>query len=177
MKKSFPLEKVYQLLEPGPVVMVSTLWKGKPNIMSMSWHMMMEFEPPLVGCVLGGQSYTFEILKETKECVINIPTIELASTVVDVGNTSGRLVDKFKKFRLAREPANVVKAPLVSACYANLECKVVDLKMVAKYNMFVLEVVQAWITTSRKRARTLHHNGYGVFTIDGKQIKLPSKMK
>lgn len=73
VKKSFPLSKAYQLLEPGPVVMVSTIYKGKPNIMTMSWHMMIDFEPPLVGIVCSNKNYTFDILKETKECVINIP--------------------------------------------------------------------------------------------------------
>ena len=49
-KKSFPLAKVYGLLEPGPVVLITTSHKGVPNIMTQSWHTMMEFEPPLVGC-------------------------------------------------------------------------------------------------------------------------------
>jgi flavin reductase (DIM6/NTAB) family NADH-FMN oxidoreductase RutF len=79
VKKTFPLPKVYGLLEPGPVVMVTTVRKGRPNIMTMSWHTMIEFEPPLVGCVISNRNYTFGILKATKECVINIPTVELAA--------------------------------------------------------------------------------------------------
>ena len=95
-KKSFPLSKVYGLLEPGPVVLVTTARDGNPNIMTMSWHTMMEFEPPIVGCVISNRDYTFSILKQTKECVINIPTVELAAKVVGSGNTSGRDVDKFE---------------------------------------------------------------------------------
>ncbi len=176
-KRSFPLSRVYQLLEPGPVVMVTTSLKGKTNIMTMSWHMMIDFEPPIMGCVISDENYTFNILKETKECVINIPTVELASQVVGVGNTSGSKVDKFKKFHLTQVAAAQVKAPLIEECYANLECKVIDMKMAKKYNIFILEVLKAWITPTKKRPQTIHHCGNGVFIVDGKVIKLPSKKK
>ena len=77
-KSSLPLSEVYRLLEPGPVVLVTTARNGKPNVMTMSWHMMVDFEPPVVACVISNRDFTFGILKETKECVINIPTVELA---------------------------------------------------------------------------------------------------
>lgn len=172
-KKSFPLSKVYQLLEPGPVIMVTTSNKGKPNIMTMSWHMMVDFVPPLVACVMGEENYSFEILKETQACVINIPTAQLAQQVVGIGSTTGSKFDKFKKFKLTALPAKFVDAPLIAQCYANLECKVVDTRLAAQYNIFILEVVQAWITPSKRRQRTLHHCGHGLFIIDGKTIKLP----
>lgn len=63
-KKSFPLPKVYSLIEPGPVVMVTTAGDGKPNIMTMSWHMMLEFEPPLAGCVISENNYSFGLSAE-----------------------------------------------------------------------------------------------------------------
>ncbi len=177
MKKSFPLGRVYQLLEPGPVVLVTTVGKGCPNVMTMSWHIMMDFEPPLVGCVIGGRSLTFETLVKTKECVINIPTVELAEKVVGCGNTSGRDVDKLKKFHLTQKPATLVKAPLLDECYASLECKLDDSGMVNKYNFFVLKVVKAWVNPSFKNPKTIHHRGWGTFMVAGKTIKLPSKMK
>ena len=104
MKKTLPLSRVYSLLEPGPVVMVTTARKGRANIMTMSWHTMMEFEPPIVGCVISDRNYSFEILKATGECVINIPTVKLAEKVVGCGNTSGRRADKFKAFGLTPWP-------------------------------------------------------------------------
>ena len=66
--------------------------------MTMSWHTMMEFEPPQVGCVISNRNYSFDLLKATKECVINIPTVEIAEKAVGCGNTSGAKIDKFKKF-------------------------------------------------------------------------------
>src|ERR1017187_7434492 len=100
MKKSFPLSRVYTLLEPGPVVLVTTARKGRANVMTMSWHTMMEFEPPLVGCVISAHNFSFEALKRTGQCVLNIPTADIASAVVGCGNTSGRNLDKFTAFGL-----------------------------------------------------------------------------
>ena len=176
-KKSFPLSKVYSLLEPGPVVMVTTARDGNPNIMTMSWHTMIEFEPPLVGCVISNRNYSFGLLKATKECVINIPTAEIAEKVAGCGNTSGAKIDKFETFGLTPKPASQVGAPLIEECYANLECRVADTKMVAKYCLFVVEVIQAWIDPTVKNPRTIHHLGSGSFMVAGKKIKLKSKMK
>ena len=176
-KTPFPLSEIYTLIEPGPVVMVTTALKGRPNIMTMSWHTMIDFDPPLLGCVISNRNYTFDILKTTRECVINIPTVELAKKAVGCGNTSGRTVDKFKAFHLTPAKASLVKAPMVGECYANLECKVVDERMAEQYNLFILEVVRAWIDPQKKNPRTIHHRGKDVFMMSGKTIKLPSKMK
>jgi flavin reductase (DIM6/NTAB) family NADH-FMN oxidoreductase RutF len=175
-KKPFPLAKVYTLLEPGPVTLVTTCRDGKPNVMTMSWQTMLDFEPPLVSCVISG-SYSFETLKKTKECVIAIPTVEISEKVVGCGNTSGADTDKFQKFGLTPLPASQVKAPLIAECFANLECKVTDTRMVSKYGLFILEVVKAWIDPAVKNPRTIHHLGLGSFAVDGEKIKLKSKMK
>jgi len=105
-KTSFPLSEVYRLLEPGPVVMLTSARGERANVMTMSWHTMVDFEPPVVACVISNRDYTFGIVKETRECAINIPTVELAKKVVGCGNTSGREVDKFKRFRLTALPAS-----------------------------------------------------------------------
>jgi len=65
-KEVFPLSKVYGLLEPGPVVLVSTVREGRANIMTMSWHTMLEFELPLVGCVISNGNFSFDNLQATK---------------------------------------------------------------------------------------------------------------
>jgi flavin reductase (DIM6/NTAB) family NADH-FMN oxidoreductase RutF len=138
---------------------------------------MMEFEPPLVGCVISNRNYSFGLLKATKECVINIPTMEIAEKVADCGNASGAKIDKFGAFSLTPKPASQVGAPLIEECYANLECRVADTKMVAEYCLFVLEVVKAWIDPTVKNPRTLHHLGKGNFMVAGERIKLKSRMR
>lgn len=176
-KKSFPLSKVYTLLEPGPVVLVSTFHDGRANIMAMSWQTMLEFEPPLIGCVISNRNHSFDMLQASGECVINIPTVEIGEQVVGCGNTSGLKIDKFKKFGLTSKPAKHVKAPLIDECYANLECRVYDSSMVDEYSLFVLEVVKAWTDPEVKEPRTLHHCGSGTFMVAGERITLRSKMK
>ncbi len=176
-RKTLPLSKVYGLLEPGPVVLVTTSGKDRPNIMAMSWHTMMEFEPPLVGCVISDRNYSFNLLKSTGECVINIPTVEIAEKVVGCGNTSGADIDKFQTFGLTPKPASRVDASLIEECFANLECKLVDTEMVASYCFFILEVVHAWIDPKVKAPRTIHHLGKGNFMVAGERIKLNSRMK
>jgi len=176
-KRSLPLSKVYGLLEPGPVVLLTTADKGKSNVMTMSWHTMMEFEPPLVGCVVSGRNFSFAALTATRQCVLNIPTADLAAKVVGCGNSSGRRKNKFAAIGLTRMPATMVDAPLIEECYANLECRVADTRLVNRYNFFVLEVVKAWIDAAVKDPRTLHHRGRGSFMLAGETIKLSSKMK
>ena len=173
--KGLHLSKVYQLLEPGPVVLLTTTSKGRANIMAMSWHMMVEFEPPLIACVVSNANFSFAALRATKECVIGIPAVELAHKVVGIGNCSGRDVDKFKRFRLTPVPAERVAPPLVAECFANFECKVVDTRLVSKFNLFVLEVVKAWTDPAQKHPKTIHHHGYGKFAVDGEIIRLKSR--
>jgi flavin reductase (DIM6/NTAB) family NADH-FMN oxidoreductase RutF len=175
--KALPLSEVYALLEPGPVVLLTTARKNRPNVMTMSWHMMVEFEPPLVACICSETHYSFDALRTTGECVIALPARKLAATVVKVGNCSGRDTDKFDAFGLTPLPAAQVRAPLIAECFANLECKVVDRRMMNRYNMFVLEVVRAWRDPKQKRPKTVHHHGYGKFVVDGAAITLKSKMR
>lgn len=176
-KRAYPLSKVYGLLETGPVILLTTGEGPQANVMTLSWHSMLEFEPPLVGCVVSDRSHSFGLLQASGECVINIPTAELAKQVVGCGNCSGASTDKFKKFRLATRPARTVAPPVIEACYASLEARVVDTRMVESYALFVVQVQKAWVDSSRKNPRTLHHRGYGRFMVAGETIKLPSKMR
>ena len=177
LRKSFALSKVYGLLEAGPVVLLTTSRNGRANIMTQSWHSMLEFAPPLIACVVSDRNYSFAALKATRQCVINIPAADIAAKVVACGNSSGAKLDKFKKFGLTALPAQQVAAPLIAECFANLECRVVDTGMVKKYDLFVVEVVKAWIDPAAKNPRTLHHLGHGRFMVAGDKIKLKSKMK
>ncbi len=93
------------------------------------------------------------------------------------GRSSGRKIDKFKVFGRTPVTASCVKAALIDECYAKLECKVVDEKMVAKYTFFILDVLKAWIDSARKDRRTIRHCGRGAFMVAGETIKMPSKMK
>lgn len=176
-KRRYPLGKVYGLIEPGPVVLLATAGKTRPNVMTLSWLMPVEFEPPLIACLLSDRDYSYGLLRKCRECTVNIPTVELAEQVVAVGNCSGREVDKFAAFGIATRPATCVAAPLLDACYASLECKVYDSRMANRYGIFILEAVQAWVDTAIKNPRTLHHRGMGAFMVAGETIRLKSAVK
>lgn len=100
--------------------------------------------------------------------MIAIPTVDLLDRVVGIGAGSGADTDKFAKFRLTAVPAEVVKAPLIKECLANIECKVIDI--VARHNIFVLQAVAAQIDTARQERRMIHAVGDGSFVADGRRI-------
>src|ERR1700721_424097 len=166
-KKGFPLSNSRRLLEPGPVVLVSSTWKGKNNIMTMGWHTVIEFSPALIGCVIAENNVSFEMVRKSRECVINVPTVDLVDQVVGIGNYSGDEVDKFKRFRLTPVAGTKVAAPLIRECYANLECRIADARLVKKYNFFILEVLKAHVATAPRYPRTLHYCGEGIFVTSG----------
>src|ERR1700761_2105132 len=112
-KKDFPVENIRRFLEPGPIVLVSSAHGDQTNIMTMGWHMVMEFSPSLVGCLISGANHSFELIRASRQCVINLPTTELAPTVAKIGNCSGRDLDKFAEFGLTAIPAAEVRAPLI----------------------------------------------------------------
>jgi flavin reductase (DIM6/NTAB) family NADH-FMN oxidoreductase RutF len=155
--------------------LLTTARKGHANIMTLSWYMMVEFEPPLIACVVSNANYSFAAIRATKECVIAIPALELAPKVVAIGNCSGRDVDKFKRFGLTPAAAKRVAPPLVAECFANLECRVVDTRLVNEFNLFILKVLKAWIDPAQKHPKTIHHHGYGRFAVDGEMIRLKSR--
>ena len=176
-KKDFPVGNIRRFLEPGPIVLVTSAWKGKTNIMTMGWHTVMEFQPSRIGCYITDGNHSFEMIKNSKECVINIPTYDLVKQAIGIGNTSGAEVDKFDKFKLTPVEGDRVKAPLIKECYANFECKVVDTSLLSKYSFFILEVVKAHAATSPKYPRTFHYRGNGVFTVSGRNVSFRPMFK
>jgi flavin reductase (DIM6/NTAB) family NADH-FMN oxidoreductase RutF len=170
-KADFPVRNVRRFLEPGPVVLVSSAHKGQANIMTMGWHMVMEFQPALISCCISSANHSFELVRKSKQCVINLPTVDLAATVVKIGNSSGRDIDKFEAFGLTAELATEVDAPLIAECYANFECRLLDANWVKTYNVFVFEVVKAHVATRPKTPKTIHYRGDGQFMISGEETR------
>jgi len=176
-KKKFPLDQVRRFLEPGPIVLVSSAWKGERNIMTMGWHMVMGFEPSLLGCYIWDANHSFGMIRKSRQCVINLPTVDLVDTVVDIGNCSGAEVDKFAAFGLTALSADKVDAPLIKECYANFECRLFDGSQVAKHGLFIWEVVAAHVATSPKLPETVHYRGEGDFMVSGRTLTRRGRFK
>jgi flavin reductase (DIM6/NTAB) family NADH-FMN oxidoreductase RutF len=177
VKTDFPVGKVRRYLEPGPIVLVSSAWRGEKNIMTLGWYTVMEFTPSLVGCVIASGNHSFDLIRRSKECVINLPTTVLTDTVVGIGNCSGGDTDKFEKFGLTALPAQKVKAPLIAQCHANFECRLEDARLVKRYNLFIFEVVKAHVARRPAHPRTLHYTGDGVFMVSGKIVSRRNRFK
>lgn len=169
-KRDFPLDQIRRYLEPGPIVLVTSKWNGKTNIMTMGWHTVMEFTPSLIGCIISEDNHSFHMIRNSGECVISLPTAEMIDTVVKIGNTSGAEVDKFREFALTPDQAEKVKAPLIRECHASFECRLHDDALVDKYNFFIFEVVKAHVAAAPKHPETIHYTGDGIFMIAGKIV-------
>lgn len=165
--RQLKLSKAFTLIEPGPVVLVTTNDGSKKNIMTISWTMVLDFSP-MFAIVTGKWNHSYAALRKSRECVIAIPTVDLLDRVVGIGTCSGAESDKFAKFKLTAVPGTVVKAPLIAECLANIECTVVDI--VSKHNIVVLEAVAAHIDPARKEKRMFHAVGDGTFIVDGRRL-------
>lgn len=161
------LSSAFTLIEPGPVVLVTTNDGARNNVMTISWTMVVDFTP-VFAITTGAWNHSFAALRKTRQCVIAIPAVDMLDEVVGIGTCSGADTDKFAAFGLTPVPGRFVRAPLIRQCLANLECKVVDI--VRRHDIVVLEAVAAWADAARKERRTIHAVGDGTFIVDGRRI-------
>ena len=172
-KIALPLAQVRRYLEPGPIVLLSSQWRGERNVMTMGWHTVMAFSPSLVGCVIASSNHSFDLVRKSRACVINLPTRALIDAVVGIGTSSGRDIDKFAQYGLTLEEEG--DAPAIRECHANFVCRLHDDSLVDKYNFFIWEVVSARVARSPRHPETLHYTGAGEFVVAGKVISRRTK--
>ena len=172
--KAFPLRKAFTLLEPGPVVLITTNDGRRDNVMTISWTMVVDFTPKFA-LTTGAWNHSYAALRKTRECVIAIPSVDLLDTVVGVGTCSGADTDKFARFGLTAFPGKHVRAPRIRECLANIECRVVDI--VRKHDIVVLEGIAAWHDPTRREQRALHAIGDGRFIADGRILDRRKAMR
>lgn len=174
MKMNVPLEYAYRLINHGPVVLVSTIYKGRANVCTASW--VTPLDCAMVALVLSDENYSFKCVMGTGEFVLNIPPRSLIRAVVGCGSVSGAECDKFRAFGLTAVKARRVRAPLVWECIGHLECRVIreEIRLAKKYNLFLARVIAAsaergLFTTrwqmKKQGAITLHHLGGNVFAV------------
>jgi len=161
------LDRAFTLIEPGPVVLVTTHDGKTNNIMTISWAMVVDFTP-LFAITTGEWNFSYAALRANRECVIAIPTVDMLDKVVGIGTCSGADTDKFARFRLTPVRGRVVRAPLIRECLANIECKVIDI--VRRHNIVVLEGLAAYMDSARREKRTIHAVGDGTFIVDGRRL-------
>jgi flavin reductase (DIM6/NTAB) family NADH-FMN oxidoreductase RutF len=130
------------MLYPVPAVMVSCGRKGeRPNIITVAWAGTICSEPAMLSISVRKERFSHDIIKETKEFVVNLTTKETCFATDYCGVKSGRDVDKFKEMKLTPLPASKVGAPLIGECPVNIECRVTEIKELGSHDMFIAEVV------------------------------------
>ncbi len=172
--QTLALARAFTLIEPGPVVLVTTFDGARNNIMTISWTMVTDFTPRFA-LTTGPWNHSYNALRDSRECVIAVPTLELIDQVVGIGTCSGADTDKFAKFGLTPLNGKHVKAPLIKECWANIECRVVD--VIEAHNIVILEGLEAYLDVSRPEQRTLHAIGDGTFVADGLKLDRRSMMQ
>ncbi len=172
--KKMDLNRAFTLIEPGPVVLVTTSDASENNIMTISWTMVVDFTPKFA-LTTGAWNYSYAALKKHRECVLAIPTVDLIDKVVGVGTCSGVDTKKFEKFDFTPVKGKYVDAPLIKECLANIECKVIDI--IKKHDIIVLKGVAACFDSSRKEKRMIHAVGDGTFTVDGRKLNRKKMMR
>ena len=167
-KAAFPVEQARRFLEPGPVVLLCTQWKGERALMTLGWHMMLGYD--LVGTYIWDANRSHALARKSRQCTINLPTEDLLDVVVGIGNCSSRDGDKFARLGLTPAASREVDAPLVAECHAGFECRLHETRITTDYPLFIWRIVRAVAATTPKLPRTVHYRGDGRFMVSGREV-------
>ena len=175
MKKEVKLSKSKWLVEPGCVVMVTSGTMEKANVMTFSWQTPVNTaDPCLILLVISHVRYSYELIKQNRQLVINVPGEELLEQTHFVGVVTGKEIDKFKESGLTPVPAKIVEPPLIAECAGHLECRVAEIFEMQTHDLLICEVVRAlaeeelfdgkWIPEKFHTLHYLRGNNYGLMT-------------
>jgi flavin reductase (DIM6/NTAB) family NADH-FMN oxidoreductase RutF len=175
MKKEVELSKAKWLVEPGCVVLVTSGSMKSPNVMTISWQTPVNTASPcLILLAINHIRYSYELIKQNRELVINVPGENLLQQTHFAGTVSGRDIDKFKDSGLTPMPAKLVQPPLIAECAGHLECRVVRIFEMQTHDLLICEVLRAlaeerlfddgWIPEKFHTLHYLRANKYGLMT-------------
>ncbi|MGN0837722.1 MAG: flavin reductase family protein [Pyramidobacter sp.] len=167
------IRRGFTYLEPGPVVLVTSSSDGRDDIMTISWHMVMDFTPH-IAISTGPWNESYQRILDTRECVICVPGVDLIDAAVTIGTTSGSRVDKFRACGLTKLPAERVRAPLIAECLACMECRLEE--AVERRGLLIFRGIGLWENPARRERRTFHANGDGTFFTDGELLNRRRQM-
>lgn len=182
MKKvEVPLFLSHRLLHPRLVVLVSCVDKaGKANAITLAWSMPVSMNPPMVVISIAPRRYSHELIEETKEFVVNVPTMDIAKETLFCGRRSGRTHDKYKETRLTTLPSKMVKPPIIKECVAHLECRLEEQITVGDHTLFIGRVLTAYADKGVfdekfdvKKVKPIYHMGGDDFVTLAPEIVSP----
>jgi len=180
-KVSVPFDRALYLLHPYNSCLVTSKGEtGKANIMTVAWIIPVSAKPPLLAMSIRPERYSYNLIVESGEFVVNVPSFDLASKVLFCGRRSGREHDKFKATSLHTQKALKVRVPAIKECAGHLECRVVSTVKVGDHTLIIGEIIKAYAKKGCfdqiydiKKFRPCLHLGKNYFTTVLKRKKEP----
>lgn len=180
MRKQIPLPIAYRLINPGPLVLVSSLFNKRAALTPIAWHMPVSDDPPIIALEIWKGHFIYKAILQTGDFVINIPSSDMAEMVRKLGSVSGARIDKFRKYALAEEAAAKVRSPRLKSAIGIIECTLrKDKPVLKKYNIVLGDIVYAEadedVFTDRWHPekggpRIMHHLGSNIFCVPDRHI-------
>ena len=176
MKRELPIEQANRLINHGPVVLVTSSYKDKINIIPVAWITPVSISPMIIAVSVHLNSFSLDLIEKSEEYVVNVPTVELLDKVNFCGTHSGQRIDKFKETNLTPLKAHSVKPPLIAECIGHIECKVYDKQKFGDHRLFIGAVVSASVDEDKydkylkaftEEAKTFHHLGGDYYITSG----------
>jgi flavin reductase (DIM6/NTAB) family NADH-FMN oxidoreductase RutF len=167
-KCALDLRQAHRLLSPGPVTLLSSQYRGQPNLMAVAWAAPVSLDPPLVGVAIHPSRLSHEFVSKAEQFALNVPHLELIAATHHCGLVSGRDGDKFVSSGLTPAPATTIDPPLVAECIGHLECGVIDRVRLGDHDFFIGQVLALAVEeesfdgfwrTDEEAGQTLHHLG------------------
>jgi len=181
MKKELPIEQAIRLINHGPLVLVTSTYKDKTDIISVAWQTPVSISPLLIAISINQSSLSSEFIEKGEEFAINVPPVSLLEKVIFCGAHSGRDMDKFDQTGLTPLKAHLIRSPLIEECIGHIECQLYNRQTVGDHNLFIGGVVSAsvdedkfdgYLKADMEGAKTLHHLGGNFFLSSGKLISV-----
>jgi len=184
-KVNVDLAQAYRLLHPEHTVLLSCMDKnGQPNIITLAWCMPVSVEPPLLALSIRPTRHSYKMIKETREFVINVPTMSIVKETLFCGRRSGKQYDKFKETGLTPLPARMVKPPIIKECVAHLECKLHRRITVGDHDIIVGGILTAYVNEGifdkiydLNKVKPIYHMGGDDFATLAPEIVSPKLKK
>jgi flavin reductase (DIM6/NTAB) family NADH-FMN oxidoreductase RutF len=171
-----------RLLNHGPVTIITSQHEGRANVMAASWAMPLDFAPPKVAVVIDNNTLTRRLIESSGVFGLQVPGVAFARETLAVGTSNGVELDKFAAFRLETFRAQKIDVPMLAACTAWMECKVIPDDS-QRYDLILAEVVAAyadrrvysenrWHFDDAPDLRTCHYVAGGTFFATGEPFEV-----
>jgi flavin reductase (DIM6/NTAB) family NADH-FMN oxidoreductase RutF len=167
-KSAIDLRQAHRLLSPGPVALLTSQYRGQPNVMTVAWTAPISLDPPLLGVAIHPSRLTHEFVAKSEQFVLNIPHLEIITATHRCGMISGRDGDKFAAAGLTMEVSIEVDPPRVAECLAHIECAIVERVRLGDHDFFIGqplaisaddEAFDGFWKTEEEAGHILHHLG------------------